>query len=134
MEHLGRSLTTLLTPLTDSDAPEDNVADLFEALELIGRDSELGPITDNSKMVIIGHSAGARTAALATVDDRVAGVALLASVSQELAVDKTALLVVFENDSVVDPSISWDLHESLDNSVLINIAETGHATPLDECP
>ena len=134
VEHLGRSLTTLLTPLTDSDAPEDNVADLFEALELIGRDSELGPITDNSKMVIIGHSAGARTAALATVDDRVAGVALLASVSQELAVDKTALLVVFENDSVVDPSISWDLHESLDNSVFINIAETGHATPLDACP
>ena len=134
VEHLGRSLTTLLTPLADSDAPEDNVADLFEALELIGEDSELGPITDDSKMVIIGHSAGARTAALATVDDRVAGVVLLAGVPQELAVDKTALLVVFENDSVVDPSISWDLHESLDNSVFINIAKTGHATALDACP
>ena len=35
VEHLGRSLTTLLTPLADSDAPEDNVADLFETLEII---------------------------------------------------------------------------------------------------
>jgi pimeloyl-ACP methyl ester carboxylesterase len=134
VEHLGRSLTTLLTPLADSDTPEDNVADLFEALEIIDEDSELGPITDNSKIVIIGHSAGTRTAALATADDRVAGVALLAGGFQDLAVDRPALLVVFENDSIVDPLISWELHESLDNSVFINIAETGHATAIDVCP
>ena len=134
VEHLGRSLTTLLTPLADSDTPEDNVADLFEALEIIDEDSELGPITDNSKIVIIGHSAGTRTAALATADDRVAGVALLAGGFQDLAVDRPTLLVVFENDSIVDPLISWELHESLDNSVFINIAETGHATAIDVCP
>jgi len=134
VEHLGRSLTTLLTPLADSDTPEDNVADLFEALEIIDEDSELGPITDNSKIVIIGHSAGTRTAALATADDRVAGVALLAGGFQDLAVDRPALLVVFENDSIVDPLISWELHESLNNSVFINIAETGHATAIDVCP
>jgi pimeloyl-ACP methyl ester carboxylesterase len=134
VEHLGRSLTTLLTPLADSDAPEDNVADLFEALEIIGEDSELGPITDNSKIVLIGHSAGTRTAALATADDRVAGVALLAGGFQDLVVDKPALLVVFENDSIVEPSISWELHESLDNSVFINVAKTGHATAIDVCP
>ena len=134
VEHLGRSLTTLLTPLADSDTPEDNVADLFEALEIIDEDSELGPITDNSKIVIIGHSAGTRTAALATADDRVAGVALLAGGFQDLAVDRPTLLVVFENDSIVDPLISWELHESLNNSVFINIAETGHATAIDVCP
>ena len=134
VEHLGRSLTTLLTPLADSDTPEDNVADLFKALEIIDEDSELGPITDNSKIVIIGHSAGTRTAALATADDRVAGVALLAGGFQDLAVDRPALLVVFENDSIVDPLISWELHESLNNSVFINIAETGHATAIDVCP
>jgi len=134
VEHLGRSLTTLLTPLAGSDTPEDNVADLFEALKIIGEDSELGPITDGSKMVIIGHSAGTRTAALATADDRVAGVALLAGGFQDLAVDRPTLLVVFENDSIVEPSISWELHESLDNSVFINIAKTGHATAIDVCP
>ena len=134
VEHLGRSLTTLLTPLAYYDTPEDNVADLFKALEIIDEDSELGPITDNSKIVIIGHSAGTRTAALATADDRVAGVALLAGGFQDLAVDRPALLVVFENDSIVDPLISWELHESLDNSVFINIAETGHATAIDVCP
>ncbi|MCH2415900.1 MAG: alpha/beta fold hydrolase [Acidimicrobiales bacterium] len=134
VEHLGRSLTTLLTPLAGADTPEDDVADLFEALEIIGKDSELGPITDDSKMVIIGHSAGTRTAALATADDRVAGVALLAGGFQDLAVDRPTLLVVFENDSIVEPSISWELHESLDNSVFINIAKTGHATAIDVCP
>ena len=41
---------------------------------------------------------------------------------------------MFENDSIVEPSISWELHESIDNSVFINIAETGHATALDACP
>ena len=134
VEHLGRSLTTLLTPLAGADTPEDDVTDLFEALEIIGKDSELGPITDDSKMVIIGHSAGTRTAALATADDRVAGVALLAGGFQDLAVDRPTLLVVFENDSIVEPSISWELHESLDNSVFINIAKTGHATAIDVCP
>ena len=134
VEHLGRSLTTLLTPLADSDSPEDNVADLFEALEIIDEDSEFGPITDGSKIVIIGHSAGTRTAALATADDRVAGVALLAGGFQDLTVDRPALLVVFENDSIVEPSISWELHETLDNSVFINIAGTGHATAIDACP
>ena len=119
---------TLLTPLAGSDNSEGDAADLFEALEIIGEDSELGPITDASKIAIIGHSAGARTAALATADDRVAGVALLAGGFQALAVDRPALLVVFENDSIVEPSISWELHESIDNSVFINIAETGHAT------
>ena len=134
VEHLGRSLTTLLTPLAGSDNSEGDAADLFEALEIIGEDSELGPVTDASKMAIIGHSAGTRTAALATADDRVAGVALLAGGFQDLAVDRPALLVVFENDSIVEPSISWELHESIDNSVFINIAETGHATALDACP
>ncbi|MBL89405.1 MAG: hypothetical protein CL517_03895 [Actinobacteria bacterium] len=134
VEHLGRSLTTLLTPLAGSDEPEDNVADLFGALEMISEDSELGPITDNSKMVLIGHSAGTRTAALATTDDRVAGVALLAGGFEDLAVERPTLLVVFENDSIVEPSISWDLHKSLDNSIFINIAKTGHATAIDVCP
>ena len=134
VEHLGRSLTTLLTPLAGSDTPEENTADLFEALEMIGEDSELGPITDNSKMVLIGYSAGTRTAALATADDRISGVALLAGGFQDLVVDRPALLVVFENDSIVPPLISWELHESLDNSVFINIAKTGHATAIDACP
>ena len=134
VEHLGRSLTTLLTPLAGSDTPEDDVAHLFEALEALGQDSELGPITDNSEMVIIGHSAGTRTAALATSDDRVAGVALLAGGFQDLSVDRPTLLIVFENDSVVEPLISWELHESLNNSVFINIARTGHATAIDACP
>ena len=134
VEHLGRSLSTLMTPLAGADTPEENVADLFEALDIIDKDPELGQITDTSKMVIIGHSAGTRTAALATADDRVVGVALLAGGFQKLASSKPALVIVFENDSIVEPSIAWDLHNSLDESVFINIAETGHATAMDVCP
>ena len=134
VEHLGRSLSTLMTPLAGADTPEDNAADLLRALEMIGEDPELGPVSDISKMAVIGYSAGTRTAALATADDRVVGVALLAGGFQDLASDRSALVMVFENDSIVDPSISWDLHESLEDSVFINIAGTGHATGMDVCP
>lgn len=134
VEHLGRSLSTLLTPLAGADTPEDDVADLLDALDLVGSDPGLGSVVDTSRMVIIGHSAGARTAALATADDRVVGVALLAGVPQELATNRPALMVAFENDAVIDPAGIWSLHQSLDNSVFVNIAGTGHAAPIDACP
>ena len=134
VEHLGRSLSTLLTPLAGADTPEDDVADLLDALDLVGSDPGLGLVVDTSRMVVIGHSAGARTAALATADDRVVGVALLAGVPQELATNRPALMVAFENDAVIDPAGIWSLHQSLDNSVFVNIAGTGHAAPIDACP
>ena len=134
VEHLGRSLSTLLTPLAGADTAEDDVTDLLNALDLVSDDSELGAVVDTSRMVVIGHSAGARTAALATADERVVGVALLAGVSQELATSRPALMVVFENDGIVDPANIWNLHESLDDSIFVNIAGTGHAAPLDACP
>jgi len=134
VEHLGRSLSTLLTPLAGADTPEDDVADLLNALDLVGSDPGLGLVVDTSRMVVIGHSAGARTAALATADDRVVGVALLAGVPQELATNRPALMVAFENDAVIDPAGIWSLHQALDNSVFVNIAGTGHAAPIDACP
>ena len=134
VEHLGRSLSTLLTPLAGADTPEDDVADLLNALDLVGSDPGLGSVVDTSRMVVIGHSAGARTAALATADDRVVGVVLLAGVPQELATNRPALMVAFENDAVIDPAGIWSLHQSLDNSVFVNIAGTGHAAPIDACP
>ena len=134
VEHLGRSLSTLLTPLAGADTPEDDVADLLDALDLVGSDPGLGSVVDTSRMVVIGHSAGARTAALATADDRVVGVVLLAGVPQELATNRPALMVAFENDAVIDPAGIWSLHQSLDNSVFVNIAGTGHAAPIDACP
>ena len=134
VEHLGRSLSTLLTPLAGADTPEDDVADLLDALDLVGSDPGLGSVVDTSRMVVIGHSAGARTAALATADDRVVGVALLAGVPQELASNRPALMVAFENDALIDPAGIWSLHQSLDNSVFVNIAGTGHAAPIDACP
>ena len=134
VEHLGRSLSTLLTPLAGADTPEDDVADLLDALDLVGSDPGLGSVVDTSRMVVIGHSAGARTAALATADDRVVGVALLAGGPQELATNRPALMVAFENDAVIDPAGIWSLHQSLDNSVFVNIAGTGHAAPIDACP
>ncbi|HAZ56493.1 MAG TPA: hypothetical protein DCY78_04610 [Acidimicrobiaceae bacterium] len=134
VEHLGRSLSTLLTPLAGADMPEDDVADLLDALDLVGSDPGLGSVVDTSRMVVIGHSAGARTAALATADDRVVGVVLLAGVPQELATNRPALMVAFENDAVIDPAGIWSLHQSLDNSVFVNIAGTGHAAPIDACP
>ncbi|MDG2428326.1 MAG: serine hydrolase [Acidimicrobiales bacterium] len=133
VEHLGRSLTTLLTPLAGADSPTDDVSDLLNALDLVGSDGELGPVVDSSEMVVIGHSAGARTAALATSDERVAGVVLLAGVPQQPESDRPSLMVVFENDSVIDPFDNWVLHQSLDNSTFMNIAETGHAAPTDAC-
>ena len=134
VEHLGRSLSTLLTPLAGADTPEDDVADLLDALDLVGSDPGLGSVVDTSRMVVIGHSAGARTAALATADDRVVGVVLLAGGPQELATNRPALMVAFENDAVIDPAGIWSLHQSLDNSVFVNIAGTGHAAPIDACP
>ncbi len=134
VEHLGRSLSTLLTPLAGADTPEDDVTDLLNALDLVGSGRGLGSVVDTSRMVIIGHSAGARTAALATADDRVVGVALLAGVPQELASNRPALMVAFENDALVDPARIWGLHQSLDSSVFVNIAGTGHAAPIDACP
>ena len=134
VEHLGRSLSTLLTPLAGADTPEDDVEDLLDALDLVGSDPGLGSVVDTSRMVVIGHSAGARTAALATADDRVVGVVLLAGVPQELATNRPALMVAFENDAVIDPAGIWSLHQSLDNSVFVNIAGTGHAAPIDACP
>jgi pimeloyl-ACP methyl ester carboxylesterase len=134
VEHLGRSLSTLLTPLAGADTPEDDVADLLDALDLVGSDPGLGSVVDTSRMVVIGHSAGARTAALATADDRVVGVVLLAGAPQELATNRPALMVAFENDAVIDPAGIWSLHQSLDNSVFVNIAGTGHAAPIDACP
>jgi len=134
VEHLGRSLSTLLTPLAGADTAEDDVTDLLNALDLVDGDPELGAVVDTSRMVVIGHSAGARTAALATADDRVVGVALLAGVPQELAANRPALMVVFENDAVIDPASIWNLHKSLDDSIFVNIAGTGHAAPLDACP
>mgnify|MGYP000228724992 CR=1 FL=1 len=115
VEHLGRSLSTLLTPLAGADTPEDDVADLLDALDLVGSDPGLGSVVDTSRMVVIGHSAGARTAALATADDRVVGVVLLAGAPQELATNRPALMVAFENDAVIDPAGIWSLHQSLDN-------------------
>ena len=134
VEHLGRSLSTLLTPLAGADTPEDDVADLLDALDLVGSDPGLGSVVDTSRMVVIGHSAGARTAALATADDRVVGVVLLAGVPQELATNRPALMVAFENDAVIDPAGIWSLHQSLDDSIFVNIAGTGHAAPIDACP
>ena len=134
VEHLGRSLSTLLTPLAGFDTPEDDVADLLHALDLVASDPGLSSVADTSRMVVIGHSAGARTAALATADDRVVGVVLLAGVQQELVSNRPALMVAFENDALIDPVGIWSLHESLDNSVFLNIARTGHAAPLDACP
>ena len=134
VEHLGRSLSTLLTPLAGADTPEDDVTDLLEALDLVGGDTGLGSVVDISRVVVIGHSAGARTAALATADDRVVGVALLAGVPQELVSNRPALMVAFENDALIDPAGIWSLHQSLDNSVFVNIAGTGHAAPIDACP
>ena len=133
VEHLGRSLSTLLTPLAGADTPVDDVADLLDALDLVASEGELGPVVDSSQMVVIGHSAGARTAALATSDKRVVGVVLLAGVPQKLESDQPVLMVVFENDSVVNPSDNWALHQSLDNSTFVNVAETGHAAPTDAC-
>ena len=43
-------------------------------------------------------------------------------------------MVAFENDAVIDPAGIWSLHQSLDNSVFVNIAGTGHAAPIDACP
>ena len=134
VEHLGRSLSTLLTPLAGADTPEDDATDLLNALDLVGSDPVLGSVVDTSRMVAIGHSAGARTAALATADDRVVGVALLAGVPQELASNRPALMVAFENDALIDPASIWSFHQSLDNSVFVNIAGTGHAAPIDACP
>jgi len=43
-------------------------------------------------------------------------------------------MVAFENDALVDPVGIWSLHQSVDNSVFVNIAGTGHAAPIDACP
>jgi dienelactone hydrolase len=134
VEHLGRSLSALLTPLAGGDTPEDDVNDLLGALESVGGDPELGPVVDASRMVVIGHSAGAGTAALATADGRVVGVVSLAGVPVGFASDRPALVVAFENDALIDPAAVWGLHQTLGDSVFLNIAGAGHASPVDACP
>lgn len=86
-DHWSRDLPRALVNQTvgsQADTPQD----LFDALDLVSQNENLGGLIDSERIAVVGHSAGGGTALLAAQDSRIDGYVSMAS--GDLRSDPTA--------------------------------------------
>ena len=133
-EHIHRNLPAQAFGTAES-SPERDQADIAKVLARLERYQE--PMVDTSRVGVIGHSAGARTALDALANDSVLAAIPLAgggSAPPEAA-DKPILVIVAELDLTVPTENSLASYDSAPGPrTFVNLAQAGHNSFTDSCP
>ncbi|MDE0115806.1 MAG: dienelactone hydrolase family protein [bacterium] len=133
-EHIHRNLPAQAFG-TDEFSPEKDQADIANTLAAL--ESAFGKVVDTTRVGVIGHSAGARTALDALANEAVLAAIPLAgggTVPPDAA-GKPILVVVAELDLTVPTENSLASYESATGSrTFVNLAQAGHNSFTDSCP
>ena len=133
-EHIHRNLPAQAFGTAES-SPEKDQADIAKALARLERHE--GPMVDTSRVGVIGHSAGARTALDALANDSVLAAIPLAGggTAPPEADDKPILVIVAELDLTVPTENSLASYDSAPGPrTFVNLAQAGHNSFTDSCP
>ncbi len=133
-EHIHRNLPAQAFGTAESN-PEKDQADVANTLAAL--ESAFGGAVDTTRVGVIGHSAGARTALDALANESVLAALPLAgggAVPPDGA-DKPILVVVAELDITVPTDRSLESYDSAPGpKTFVNLAQAGHNSFTDSCP
>ncbi len=133
-EHIHRNLPAQAFGTAES-SPEKDQADIANTLAAL--ESALGGAVDTTRVGVIGHSAGARTALDALANESVLAAIPLAgggAVPPDGA-DKPILVIVAELDITVPTDRSLESYDSAPGpKTFVNLAQAGHNSFTDSCP
>lgn len=133
-EHIHRNLPAQAFG-TAEFSPEKDQADVVNTLAAL--DAAFGETVDTTRVGVIGHSAGARTALDASANEAVlAAIPLAGGGTAPLeAADKPILVVVAELDLTVPTENSLASYDSATGPrTFVNLAQAGHNSFTDSCP
>jgi len=133
-EHIHRNLPAQAFGTAEFD-PEKDQADVAGTLAVLV--SSLGGAADTSRVGVIGHSAGARTALDALANDSVLAAIPLSGGGDAPpeAADKPILVVAAELDLTVPVENSLaSYHSATGPKTFVNLARAGHNSFTDSCP
>ena len=133
-EHLHRNLPAQAFG-TAEFSPEKDQADITNTLTAL--DAAFGDAVDTSKVGVIGHSAGARTALDALANESVLAAIPLAGggTPPPEAADKPILVIVAELDLTVPTENSLASYDSAPGpKTFVSLAQAGHNSFTDSCP
>ena len=133
-EHIHRNLPAQAFGTAES-SPEKDQADVANTLAALER-AEPGAV-DTSRVGIIGHSAGARTAMDALANESVLAAIPLAGGGEAPpeAADKPILVIVAELDLTVPTDRSLASYDAAPGpKTFVNLAQAGHNSFTDSCP
>ena len=133
-EHIHRNLPAQAFGTAES-SPEKDQADVANAL--LALDASFGYAVDTSRVGIIGHSAGARTALDALANESVLAAIPLAGGGEAPpeAADKPILVIVAELDLTVPTDRSLASYDAAPGpKTFVNLAQAGHNSFTDSCP
>ena len=133
-EHIHRNLPAQAFG-TAEFSPEKDQADVVNTLAAL--DAAFGDTVDTTRVGVIGHSAGARTALDALANEAVLAAIPLAGggTAPPEAADKPILVVVAELDLTVPTENSLASYDSATGPrTFVNLAQAGHNSFTDSCP
>ena len=133
-EHIHRNLPAQAFG-TAEFSPEKDQADIANTLAVLER--SFSGAVDTTRVGVIGHSAGARTALDALANESVLAAIPLAGggTAPPEAADKPILVIVAELDLTVPTENSLVSYESATGPrTFINLAQAGHNSFTDSCP
>ncbi|MYE71801.1 MAG: hypothetical protein F4240_00815 [Acidimicrobiia bacterium] len=133
-EHIHRNLPAQAFGTAES-SPEKDQADVANTLTAL--DAVFGDSADTTRVGIIGHSAGARTALNALANEAVLAAIPLAGggTAPPEAADKPILVIVAELDLTVPTENSLASYDSAPGPrTFVNLAQAGHNSFTDSCP
>jgi dienelactone hydrolase len=110
------------------------LGDIDDTVAALRADPSLGPLVDAQSVVVTGHSNGALKAATDAANEIIDGYISISGWAPDVVVQKPALVVAGQFDSVVSPDKSRELFDRLDGeATFVEVGAAAHSSFNDAC-